>query len=111
MNGQSINLTLGWLARHTPPGAGVDGRRAAAIDIAQDLLLRELHQRRVLDTLVFKGGTSLRMLYAGNHGRFSLDLDFSVADPSADPDTVVLDLILEIDGLRVGPFTYGVAER
>ena len=31
--------------------------------------------------LVFKGGTSLRKLYAGNQGRFSLDLDFSVANP------------------------------
>jgi predicted nucleotidyltransferase component of viral defense system len=61
-----ITLTAGWIARHTPPGAGVDGRDAAVIDIAQDLLLRELHLRGVLDRLVFKGGTSLRKLYAGN---------------------------------------------
>ena len=111
MTSGPISLTLGWLGRHTPPGAGVDGRRAAVIDIAQDLLLRELHQGGVLDALVFKGGTSLRKLYAGNQGRFSLDLDFSVADPAADPDTVVLDLIGEIDGLRIGPFAYGVTER
>ena len=111
MTSGPIHLTLGWLARHTPPGAGVDGRQAAVIDIAQDLLLRELHQGGVLDALVFKGGTSLRKLYAGNQGRFSLDLDFSVADPRADPDTVVLDLIGEIDGLRIGPFAYGVIER
>ena len=56
----------------------------AAVDIAQDLLLRELHLRGALDSLVFKGDTSLRKLYAGNQGRFSLDLDFSVADPMAD---------------------------
>lgn len=111
MTSRAISLTLGWLGRHTPPGAGVDGRQAAVIDVAQDLLLRELHQRGVLDALVFKGGTSLRKLYAGNQGRFSLDLDFSVADPTAAPDTVVLDLIGEIDGLRIGPFTYGVTER
>ncbi len=111
MTSGPINLTLGWLGRHTPSGAGVDGRRAAVIDIAQDLLLRELHSSGVLDALVFKGGTSLRKLYAGNQGRFSLDLDFSVADPTADPDTVVLDLIGEIDGLRVGPFIYGMNER
>ena len=88
----------------TPPGAGVDGRDAAVIDIAQDLLLRELHGRGVLDALAFKGGTSLRKLYAGNQGRFSLDLDFSVASPADDPDTVLLRLISEIDGLTVGPF-------
>ncbi|MFT4083948.1 MAG: nucleotidyl transferase AbiEii/AbiGii toxin family protein [Nocardioides sp.] len=111
MTSGPITLTLGWLGRHTPPGAGVDGRRAAEIDIAQDLLLRELHQHGVLEALVFKGGTSLRKLYAGNQGRFSLDLDFSVADPASDPDTVVLELIGEIEGLRVGPFTYGIAER
>jgi hypothetical protein len=38
-----ITLTVGWISRHTPPGAGVDGRDAAVIDIAQDLLLRDLH--------------------------------------------------------------------
>jgi hypothetical protein len=95
-------LTVGWIGRHTPPGADVDGRDAAVIDIAQDLLLRELHDRGVLDTLAFKGGTSLRKLYAGNQGRFSL---------SDDPDTVLLNLISEIDGLAVGPFAYGVTER
>lgn len=111
MTSGPVTLTLGWIARHTPPGAGVDGRNAAVIDIAQDLLLGELHGRGTLDTLVFKGGTSLRKLYAGNQGRFSLDLDFSVADPAEDPDTVILDLVSDIDGLTAGPFRYGVTER
>jgi len=31
------SITGGWLARHTPPGP--QGRYAAIIDIAQDLLL------------------------------------------------------------------------
>jgi hypothetical protein len=106
-----ITLTVGWIGRHTPPGAGVDGRDAAVIDIAQDLLLRDLHERGSLDALVFKGGTSLRKLYAGNQGRFSLDLDFSVADPSSDADTVVLELVNDIDGTTIGPFSYGVSER
>jgi predicted nucleotidyltransferase component of viral defense system len=106
-----ITLTVGWISRHTPPGAGVDGRDAAVIDIAQDLLLRDLHERGSLDALVFKGGTSLRKLYAGNQGRFSLDLDFSVADPTSDADTVVLQLVSDIDGTSIGPFTYGVTER
>ena len=37
-----ITLTVGWISRHTPPGAGVDGRDAAVIDISQDLLLRAI---------------------------------------------------------------------
>jgi len=111
MTGGRITLTIGWIGRHTPPGAGVDGRDAAIIDIAQDLLLRELHGRGVLDLLAFKGGTSLRKLYAGSQGRFSLDLDFSVASLADDPDTVLLSLISEIDGLIAGPFAYGVTER
>jgi predicted nucleotidyltransferase component of viral defense system len=111
MTSGPITLTIGWIGRHTPPGASVDGRDAAVIDVAQDLLLRELHYRGVLDALVFKGGTSLRKLYAGNQGRFSLDLDFSVASPGDDLDTVLLSLISEIDGLTIGPFAYGVTER
>jgi predicted nucleotidyltransferase component of viral defense system len=105
-----ITLTVGWVARHTPKGAGAGGREAAVLDIAQDLLLRELQETSVLDALVFKGGTALRKLYAGNEGRFSLDLDFSLSVP-ADPETVVLDLVSAIDGARIGPFAYGVSER
>lgn len=50
--------------------------------------------KSLLDELVFKGGTSLRKLYAGNAGRFSLDLDFSVREIGADTETV-LDLLTE----------------
>jgi hypothetical protein len=57
-------ITTGWLARHTPQGPG--GRQAALIDIAQDLLLAQLCQQGIFDHLVFKGGTALRKLYAGN---------------------------------------------
>jgi len=107
---ENVTLTIGWIARHTPKGAGAGGREAAILDIAQDLLLRELHEAGALDAIVFKGGTALRKLYAGNQGRFSLDLDFSLAAP-ADPETVVLDLVSAIDGVRIGPFAYGVSER
>jgi hypothetical protein len=74
-----LNIQLGHIARHTPPNAGAQGREAAIVDVAQDLLLRHLHQEGVLDGLAFKGGTSLRKLYAGTAGRFSLDLDFGCA--------------------------------
>ena len=91
-------ITTGWLARHTPQGPG--GRNAALIDVAQDLLLAHLHEQATFEHLVLKGGTALRKLYAGNAGRFSTDLDFSVRDPADDP-TVVSDLLRgEIDGLE-----------
>ena len=106
-----IRLTPGYVARHTPPGAGAQGRDAAIVDIAQDLLLRHLHDQGVLNQLAIKGGTALRKLYAGAAGRFSLDLDFSVASIDDDPDDVLVDFIASIDGLSVGPFAYHVEER
>jgi predicted nucleotidyltransferase component of viral defense system len=102
-------ITTGWLARHTPQGPG--GRRAALIDIAQDLLLARLHHRGIFDHLVFKGGTALRKLYAGNAGRFSTDLDFSVRNPADDPRTVAELLRIEIDGQDVDGFRYFVEDH
>ncbi|MDR0991175.1 MAG: nucleotidyl transferase AbiEii/AbiGii toxin family protein [Propionibacteriaceae bacterium] len=107
----SITINPGHIARHTPPRAGAQGREAAIIDIAQDLLLRHLNDEGILDRMVFKGGTALRKLYAGTAGRFSLDLDFSVADIGNDPDDVLTELIAAIDDLEIGPFRYGVTER
>lgn len=107
----TVTLTPGWIARHTPRNAQAGGRDAAILDIAQDLLLRDLHERGALDGLVFKGGTALRKLYAGNQGRFSTDLDFGLASIADDSDDVVLELIAAIEGTTVGPFTYGVRER
>jgi predicted nucleotidyltransferase component of viral defense system len=106
-----VALTAGHIARHTPRGAGAQGRDAAIVDIAQDLLLRHLHGQGVLDALAFKGGTALRKLYAGNAGRFSLDLDFASTVIGADPDDALTALITRIDRIEVGPFRYGVIER
>jgi predicted nucleotidyltransferase component of viral defense system len=106
-----INITAGHVARHTPRSAGAQGRDAALVDIAQDLLLRDLHQQGLLDDLVFKGGTALRKLYAGNQGRFSLDLDFSVAAIGIDPDDILELLSLHVQGLQLGPFRYAITER
>jgi predicted nucleotidyltransferase component of viral defense system len=102
-------ITVGWLARHTPQGPG--GRQAALIDIAQDLLLTRLHQRGVFDHLVFKGGTALRKLYAGNAGRFSTDLDFSIRDPADDPESVAELLRGEIEGQDIEGFRYSVEDH
>lgn len=73
--------------------------------------MRQLHVDGVLEPLVFKGGTSLRKLYVGNAGRFSLDLDFSTIGIGEDPDDALTELIASIDGLVLGPFRYGVIER
>lgn len=87
------NLTLGHVHRHAPSRSG-QGVEAALIDIAQDVLLRQLHEVGVLDALAFKGGTALRKLYAGTAGRFSTDLDFSVRDADEDGDAI-LEILVE----------------
>ena len=105
------NIQPGHVARHTPRNAGAQGREAAVVDIAQDLLLAHLQEVGILNDVVIKGGTAIRKLYAGKEGRFSLDLDFSFASIDADQDKVVDAFIGEVNGLVIGPFSYGVKER
>ena len=116
------SIPVSWRTRHEsrycwlagpphPQGTGTGGRYAALIDIAQDLLLARLYERGVFEYLVFKGGTALRKLYAGNAGRFSTDLDFSVRDPDDDPEDVAELLRGEIEGLEIDGFRYRVEDR
>ena len=105
-----VQLTAGRVLGHAPARSPY-GRSAAAIDIAQDLLLRHLRLSGVLDLLVFKGGTALRKLYAGAAGRFSTDLDFSVRSLDDDPATVIAMLVEAINGIELGPFAYQVTEH
>jgi predicted nucleotidyltransferase component of viral defense system len=102
-------ITVGRLAQHTPPGS--QGRYAAIIDIAQDLLLASLHADGTFDHLVFKGGTALRKLYAGSAGRFSTDLDFSVRNPDDDPATVAAVLRESIEGRSVDGIEYHIEDH
>lgn len=106
----SVRLTEGHVLRHAP-AQSAQGRDAALIDIAQDLLLRHLHDEGVLTLVAFKGGTALRKVYAGAAGRFSTDLDFSVAGLDDDPRSVTELLVGAIDGTTLGPFTYGIENR
>jgi predicted nucleotidyltransferase component of viral defense system len=108
---QNINITPGHIARHTPRNAGAQGREAAIIDIAQDLMLRHLYEKGALNNLAFKGGTALRKFYAGKSGRFSLDLDFSIINIGINEDEALTDFITSIEGLKIGPFRYGLIER
>lgn len=57
-----ISIQPGHIARHTPRNAGAQGREAAVVDIAQDLLLRCLHDEGLLDGVAIKGGTAIRKL-------------------------------------------------
>jgi len=107
----TINIQAGHITRHTPRGAGSQGHDAAIIDIAQDLLLRHLHEVGLLSHLVFKGGTALRKLYAGSAGRFSLDLDFSIAEIGKSEDDILSEIIECVEYLSIGPFSYNVSER
>lgn len=91
--------------------AGSAGYEAAVVDVAQDFLLAHLQRREILDLLAFKGGTALRKLHAGSAGRFSLDLDFSVAAFGDDASSVLDLLAQEVHGLTLGPFDYAVSER
>lgn len=104
-----VNITAARVVRHAP--AGAQGREAALVDIAQDLLLRDLYDQGLLAELVFKGGTALRKLYAGNEGRFSLDLDFAVRDIGTGADTVLELLTDAVSGVELGPFRYGIRRR
>lgn len=83
----------------------------AAADIAQDLLLRHLHEEGVMDLLAFKGGTALRKMYAGKSGRFSTDLDFSIARPGESREDALALLECAISGAQLGPFSYSVRLR
>ncbi len=108
---ESLKLTEGYIARHTPVGSGAPGREAAIIDIGQDLLLAYLAEAGLMSAVALKGGTAIRKLYAGKEGRFSLDLDFAIDDADAQLEDKAFDFISEIDGLQIGPFSYSVSER
>lgn len=87
-------------------GAGrVDTYDAALLDVAQDHVLWLLDQLGLFDgeTLVFKGGTSLRKCRLGGAGRFSTDLDFAAPD-----DDVVLAVCEAIDGAAVSGFRFSL---
>ena len=51
--------------------------------------LSALHDRDVLDRLVFKGGTYLRMMVTGDVGRLSEDLDFTNQALPEEPEPVL----------------------
>src|SRR5690606_17310345 len=55
--------------RAPAPGRSTQGSSAALTDVAQYLLLREIHDQGVLGTLTFRGGTAIRRVCAGAASR------------------------------------------
>lgn len=110
MSKNAVTLTKGHVLRHVP-AQSAQGAEAALIDIAQDLLLRALADEGALELVAFKGGTALRKVYAGARGRFSTDLDFSVASLADEPAGVQALIAEAIDGKEIGPFRYRIEER
>lgn len=98
-------ITEGYLARHSLGKSGMKG--PALLDVVQDYVLYHLHENNIFEQgVVLKGGTSLRKFRAGNSGRFSTDLDFSVPDPAT--AEAVLDTI---NGAEIHDVVVRVADR
>jgi hypothetical protein len=57
-------------------GSGVEDDRLVRLDVLSVYLLQALHDAGMFDHMCFKGGNSLRKIFARRPTRFSLDLDF-----------------------------------
>lgn len=58
-------------------------------EIVLTYLLQLLAERGILDRLAFKGGTCLRKMFLGSHGRFSTDLDFTAIEEHSHEDIIL----------------------
>jgi len=61
-------------------------------EVALTFLLQLLSERGILNRLAFKGGTCLRKMFLGSHGRFSTDLDFTGLEEH-DHEDVILEMM------------------
>jgi predicted nucleotidyltransferase component of viral defense system len=71
--------------------AGVD-LDIAEREVVLTYVMKVLSDHGLLSRLAFKGGTAIRKIFLGTQGRFSLDLDFTMASDAA-PEEFVLDLV------------------
>ena len=58
-------------------------------EVVLTFLLQLLSERGILDRLAFKGGTCLRKMFLGSHGRFSTDLDFTGIEEHDHEDVII----------------------
>jgi predicted nucleotidyltransferase component of viral defense system len=61
-------------------------------EVVLTFLLQLLSERGILNRLAFKGGTCLRKMFLGSHGRFSTDLDFTGLEEH-DHEDVILEMM------------------
>jgi predicted nucleotidyltransferase component of viral defense system len=61
-------------------------------EVVLTFLLQLLSERGILDRLAFKGGTCLRKMFIGSHGRFSTDLDFTGIEEH-DHEDIILEMM------------------
>ena len=73
--------------------SGLRDKLVAERDVVLTYALRALLDTGVMDRLAFKGGTCLRKLIFGSAGRFSEDLDFTLATDEEDEDAVLVRIV------------------
>ncbi|MGO8700338.1 MAG: nucleotidyl transferase AbiEii/AbiGii toxin family protein [Limisphaerales bacterium] len=81
-------LTLPEVRRYSTR-SGLRDMMIAEKEIILTFLLQLLSERGILDRLAFKGGTCLRKMFIGSHGRFSTDLDFTALEEHNHEDVVL----------------------
>jgi predicted nucleotidyltransferase component of viral defense system len=69
--------------------SGLRDKLVAERDVVLTYALHALHEDGVMDHLAFKGGTCLRKVVFGSAGRFSEDLDFTIASAKPEDDILV----------------------
>lgn len=74
--------------------SGMRDKLVAERDVVLTYALRTLEDAGVAEHLAFKGGTCLRKTVFGSNGRFSEDLDFTLA--TSEPDDDILVRLVEV---------------
>lgn len=69
--------------------SGLRDMMIAEKEVVLTFLLQLLSERGILDRLAFKGGTCLRKMFIGSHGRFSTDLDFTGLEQHDHEDVIL----------------------
>jgi predicted nucleotidyltransferase component of viral defense system len=87
----------------TIQSSGIEDERIVRIDVLSVYLLQALSEAGMFSHMYFKGGNSLRKIFARRPSRFSLDLDFvdasyeHLADTGLTPADYYLELLEHID--------------
>jgi uncharacterized protein len=81
-------LTLPEVRRYSVQ-SGLRDMMIAEKEVVLTFLLQLLSERGILDRMAFKGGTCLRKMFIGSHGRFSTDLDFTGLEEHDHEDVIL----------------------